>query len=87
MAAPTRGPVRIRSFHPYFLLAIVLNFVPVLLAEPVRLEVSVVGAVHLVFAGRVVAARLASGRQRGRDLERFQRLRGTAQADLRLRVR
>ncbi len=63
-------------FSPYFFLATVLNFVPVLLAEPVRLEVSVVGAVHLIFVGRVIAARRASGRQRALDLERFR----TAQA-------
>ena len=61
-------------FSVYFLLAVLLNFVPVLLAEPVRLEVSVVGAVHLVFAGRVFAARRAAGRQRAIDLERFQQL-------------
>jgi hypothetical protein len=61
-------------FSSYFFLATVLNFVPVLLAEPVRLEVSVVGAVHLVFVGRVIAARRASGRQRALDLERFERL-------------
>jgi hypothetical protein len=61
-------------FSPYFFLATVLNFVPVLLAEPVRLEVSVVGAVHLIFVARVIAARRSSGRQRALDLERFQRL-------------
>lgn len=61
-------------FSLYFFLATVLNFVPVLLAEPVRLEVSVVGAVHLILVGRVIAARRASGRQRALDLERFQRL-------------
>src|SRR5581483_4921152 len=61
-------------FSPYFLLATVLNFVPVLLAEPVRLEVMVVGGVHLVFLGRVFSARRASARQRPLDLDRFKRL-------------
>jgi Flp pilus assembly protein TadB len=61
-------------FSPYFFFATVLNFVPVLLAEPVRLEVSVVGVVHLLFLGRLVLARRASGRQRALDLERFQRI-------------
>jgi len=61
-------------FSWHFLLAVVLNFVPVLLAEPVRLEVSVVGTVHLLFAVRVVAARRSSSRQRALDLERFERL-------------
>jgi hypothetical protein len=61
-------------FSWHFLLGIVLNFVPVLLAEPVRLEVSVVGTVHLLFAARVIAARRSSHRQRTVDLERFERL-------------
>ena len=68
-------------FSSYFFLATVLNFVPVLLAEPVRLEVSVVGAVHLIFVGRVIAARRASGRQRALDLERFERLKQNARPD------
>jgi hypothetical protein len=71
-AHPKSGPDPL--FSPYFLLGAVLNFVPVLLAEPVRLEVSVVGAVHLIFMARVVAARLSAGRQRAIDLERFQRI-------------
>jgi hypothetical protein len=71
-AYPKSGPDAL--FSPYFLLATVLNFVPVLLAEPVRLEVSVVGTVHLIFMARVVAARLAAGRQRATDLERFERI-------------
>ena len=61
-------------FAPYFVLATILNFVPVLLADPVRLEVSVVGAVHLVFIARLLLARRASGRQRAIDLDRFERL-------------
>jgi len=71
-AFPTGGPDAL--FSPYFYLATLLNFVPVLLAEPVRLEVAVVGTVHLLFMGRVFAAHHASGRQRGVDLERFERL-------------
>ena len=69
-------------FSPFFFLATVLNFVPVLLAEPVRLEVSVVGAVHLIFVGRVIAARRASGRQRALDLDRFQRLKSASDSNL-----
>jgi hypothetical protein len=61
-------------FSPHFVLATMLNFIPVLLAEPVRVEVLVVGGVHLVFIGRIFAARHASGRQRALDLERFERL-------------
>jgi hypothetical protein len=66
------GPDALFSIH--FYLATLLNFVPVLLAEPVRLEVAVVGTVHLFFIGRVLAAHRASGRQRALDLERFEKL-------------
>jgi hypothetical protein len=61
-------------FSTCFYLATVLNFVPALLAEPVRLEVAVVGTLHLVFAGRVWVGRRASARQRALELERFHRL-------------
>jgi hypothetical protein len=67
-------------FSPYFFLATVMNFVPVLLAEPVRLEVSVVGGVHLIFLGRILAARRSLGRQRAIDLDRFERLKRDAHA-------
>jgi hypothetical protein len=75
-AYPGAGSDPLFSWH--FFLATVLNFVPVLLAEPVRLEVLVVGAVHLIFVGRVVVARRASGRQRALDIERFERLKRDA---------
>src|SRR5439155_14598579 len=61
-------------FTPFFLCATVLNFVPVILADPVRLELAVVGAVHLVFVGRLLAGRRASTRQRALDLDRFRRI-------------
>ena len=61
-------------FTIYFVLATILNFVPVLLAEPVRLEVTVVGLAHLGFIARVFVARHASAGQRARDLERFQKI-------------
>ena len=61
-------------FTIYFVLATILNFVPVLLAEPVRLEVTVVGLVHLGFIARIFVARHASNGQRSRDLERFAQL-------------
>ena len=53
---------------------LVIRAVPALLAEPVRLEVAVVGTVHLIFAGRVWIGRRASGRQRAIELERFRRI-------------
>jgi hypothetical protein len=59
----------------YFWLATLLNLMPMILAEPTRIEWVVVGGVHLLFAGRVAVARLQAGRQRGMDLERFRTLR------------
>jgi hypothetical protein len=67
-------------FTLHFLLAAVLNFVPVLLAEPVRLEISVVGTVHLAVILRLIVARQASARQRGADLQRFEQLKRSADA-------
>jgi len=62
-------------FSAHFALAAALNFVPVLLADPVRVEWSVVGLMHVLFGIRIVAARRSAGRQRAMDLERFERLR------------
>jgi hypothetical protein len=61
-------------FAMFFMLATVLNFVPVLLAEPIRIEVIVVGTAHLLLIGRILAARRVASRQRAADLERFQQL-------------
>lgn len=61
-------------FAMFFILATVLNFVPVLTAEPIRIEVIVFGAAHLLLIGRILAAKWAASRQRAADLERFQQL-------------
>ncbi len=61
-------------FAIVFIAAAVLNFVPVMVAEPVALEVGVVGTLHLLFVARVLVARRNAGRQRATDLERFQAL-------------
>jgi hypothetical protein len=61
-------------FAVYFALATLLNFVPVLLAEPVRLEVTVVGTIHLLFFVRLWIAKRAASQQRLTDLERFRRI-------------
>jgi hypothetical protein len=61
-------------FTAYFALATLLNFVPVLLAEPVRLEVTVVGTIHLLFFVRLWIAKRAASQQRPTDLERFRRI-------------
>lgn len=61
-------------FTLLFLGATFLNFVPVLLAGPVFIELVVVGLFHLAFLLRLFLARRASGRQRAIDLERFSAL-------------
>ena len=61
-------------FAMVFVVAAFLNFVPVLVAEPVALEVGVIGTIHVLFVVRVLMARHAAGRQRAADLERFQTL-------------
>ena len=54
--------------------AAVLNFVPVLIAEPVAIELVVIGLAHALFVARIALARRYAGRQRALDLERFKRL-------------
>ena len=72
--APWRGSRTDPLFAVVFVLATVLNFIPVMLAEPVRIEVVVVGTAHLLFIARIAAARWVSARQRAADLARFQLL-------------
>jgi hypothetical protein len=57
--------------------AAVLNFVPALIAEPVLIEVLVIGFAHALFVVRLAIARREAGRQRRLDLERFERLKNT----------
>ena len=61
-------------FTVAFLAALMVNFLQVLVAEPVPVELAVSGAAHLCVVARILAARRESSRQRGTDLERFQRL-------------
>jgi hypothetical protein len=62
-------------FVAVFGLAAVCNFMQVLLAEPVRIELAVIGGGHALFGLRLITARRAAARQRAADLERFQKLR------------
>jgi len=59
-----------------FFLATMCNFVPVLLAEPLPVELAVLGAVHLAFGVRLLLARKAAAGQRAADLARFRSLLG-----------
>jgi hypothetical protein len=61
-------------FTLVFIGAGILNFVPVLIAEPVAIEVAVLGFAHLLFIFRLALARRQAGRQRATDLERFEML-------------
>lgn len=72
---PFRGGSIDPLFASHFMIATVLNFVPVLLAEPVQIEVVVVGFAHVLFVVRILAARHAASVQRAKELERFQQLR------------
>jgi hypothetical protein len=58
-------------FAWFFWIAILFNFVPALLAGPVRLEWTVVGLVHIGVAARIAVARWQSSRQRSAELEHF----------------
>jgi len=61
-------------FSIFFALATALNFVPVITAEPVMLELTVVGGIHLLFLVRVFVGRRVASHQRAKDLELFQRI-------------
>ena len=77
--APRSGPDPL--FTPFYVLATLLNFVPVILANPVPIELGVVGAVPLLFVARALVARRSAGGQRALDLQRFSHLRAQASPD------
>jgi hypothetical protein len=62
-------------FIVIFGLATICNFLPVLLAQPVRIELAAIGGAHALFVVRLIVARRATARQRAADLERFRQLR------------
>lgn len=73
MAYGRRFPGRASDplFARYFWIAILFNFVPVLLAGPVPLEWSFVGIAHILVAARIGRARWQASRQRALELEQF----------------
>jgi hypothetical protein len=73
--APTRGTGLDALFIVFFAFATLLNFVPVLVAGAVPVELVVVGTAHALFLGRLAVARQAAARQRAADLQRFEQLR------------
>jgi hypothetical protein len=77
---PLKGTGTDPLFVAHFLLATVLNIVPALLAEPVRLELQVVGGAHVLFVLRMVFAWRSAGHQRAADLKRFEEMKASARA-------
>ncbi len=71
---PLRGTRVDPLFTVCFLIATLLNFVPVLLAEPV--------AVHLFVAIRILLGRRSATRQRAADLKRFLELKAAGGSPL-----
>ena len=71
---PLKGTGTSPLFVPHFVIATVLNIVPALLAEPVQLEITVVGSAHLLFIARVFMAWHSAGRQREADMKRFEEM-------------
>ena len=61
-------------FTPYFVTASVFNLAPAVVGTLAPVEWAVLGAIHLLFIGRVLAARRAAAGQRAADLERFNKL-------------
>ena len=70
------GPDALFTF--VFVAATALNFLPVMVADPVVVEVVAIGAAHLCLVARIVFARREAGRQRATDLERFQKIKATS---------
>jgi hypothetical protein len=73
--APLAGTGSDPLFAVFFGLATILNFIPVLLVEPVPVELAVLGGAHALFIIRLVVARQVARRQRSADLERFRKMR------------
>jgi hypothetical protein len=69
--APSVDPL----FGTVFLLAALVNLVPLLAATPIVQELLIVSAGHAAFGARVLRARAAAKRQRAADTERFRQLR------------
>ena len=67
---PTIDPL----FAVPFLLAAVINLIPLMLTTPIIQELALVAGAHAAFAARVLSARAAVARQRTVDTARFTEL-------------
>jgi len=72
--APPRGTAADPLFIVCFVLATILNFMPVMLAAPLPVEIGVIGAAHMVLLGRLFVARGGARAQRAADLARFREM-------------
>ncbi len=63
-------------FTGIFLLATLINLLPLVAAAPIVQEVVIVGLGHAAFAGRVLVARTLAARQRAVDSARFEEMKG-----------
>ena len=63
-----------------FALAAICNFLPVLVAAPMRVELAVLGGAHALFLLRLSVARQQAAKQRAADLDRFLKLRDAEQS-------
>jgi hypothetical protein len=71
---PVGGARSDALFAVPFFLATLFNFGPVIVLHPIGAELVFVGGAHLLFALRLLAARLTASKQRAIDRDRFLRL-------------
>ena len=72
-----RGAIALDALGAFvFVIAALVNLIPLLITVPVIQELIVVGAAHVVFVARVLTARAAAARQREVDTARFTQLKG-----------
>jgi hypothetical protein len=76
-AYPGAGPDPLLSAA--FVLATLLNLIPVILVGGVPVEYGVIGSLHALFVVRILLARRQAGHQRAEDLDRFHHLQQRAQ--------
>jgi hypothetical protein len=72
---PRGAPTIDALFAIVFLVAALLNLMPVALVQPTMVEGVVIGGAHALFALHVVTARRAAAAQRAIDVARFRELR------------
>jgi hypothetical protein len=65
-------------FSALFLLATVVNLLPLVAASPIVQEVVIIGLAHAAFAARVIVARTLAARQRAVDTARFEELKNNS---------